>query len=112
MDFLFEYRATTNFGGALYITSVVGTGSVIGVFLDLVNLRLSFSVNGATYGELGQNGYSTWILGYSYRAAVSNYTAEQTTSFTANFGQSPFIYASTVPSDYNLGLYSATKGPY
>jgi hypothetical protein len=88
-----------------YITS---TASIIGIFMDLNSRRVRFSANGVTFSNTPTNiGSGTY-----YIAVGAVNTGYATASFTMNFGQSPFVYANTVPSDYNLGLYNGTKGPY
>lgn len=69
-------------------------GDVIGVALDAGSNAITFYVNGVQCTPVSQT-----ISGGNYFPAVSS----QSTTFTANFGASAFLYS--VPSGYNAGFY-------
>ena len=74
-----------------------GAGDVISVLLDQVNNTIEFWKNGASQGIA----YSSIAAG-PFFAAIGDNSSGANCTFTANFGQSPFVYER--PWDYWGGL--------
>ena len=88
----FKWNASTpvSYGGSAY-----GTGSVIGVMLDMVNGQISF-IKGGTNQGVAYSGLSG-----TFFAAIGG--TGSVCAGVANFGASAF--SNSVPSGFNAGLY-------